>query len=32
MFLQFRTYTLKVAGVTLKPRAYQFNNNYIQLT
>jgi len=32
MFLQFRIYTWKVAGVILKPHAHQFNNNYIQLT
>lgn len=32
MFLQFCTHTWKVAGVTLKPHAHQFNNNYIQLT
>ena len=32
MFLQFCTYTWKVAGVTVKPNAHQFNNNYIQLT
>ena len=32
MFLQIRTYTSRVAGVTLKPHAHPFNNNYIQLT
>ena len=32
MFLQYCTYTWEVAGVTLKPHAHPFNNNYIQLT